>query len=456
MSTKELTYGNPFKLIIAFMIPVFLGNLFQQLYHFVDALIVGRVLGIDTLAAVGATGPFIFLIISFIFASTQGFSVVTAQRFGAQDYHMVKKSLTASLILSGALTLVLTAICLPLTESMLVWLKTPANILQPATDYLFIMFAGIFATVFYNVSSNIIRALGDSKTPLYFLIFSAIINIFMDLLLIIKFNMGVEGAAYATVISQGISTVLCMSYMFWKFPILRVKKEDWFVSKDFLLEHLKIGIPMGFQMSVLTLGILAFQFVLNSFGSVAIAALTTALRIDQMFTQSFLALGATMAVYTAQNFGANKMSRIRAGVKTSILLAVIISIFSIAMISLFSKEMIMIFMSDINYEVIRLAQLYLYIIMVFFIFFGTLIIFRNILQGMGQVWAPLASGVAELIARTICAFVLGHYFGYIGLCTATPAAWVAASIVLFVGYRISLSRHLKQIKNKDTEIEPAG
>ena len=447
MSTKELTYGNPFKLIVAFMIPIFLGNLIQQLYHFADALIVGRVLGIETLAAVGSTGPFIFLIISFIFASTQGFSVVTAQRFGAQDYEMVRKSLAASLILSGLLTLVLTALCLPLTESMLVWLRTPDNILQPAVNYLFIMFAGIFATVFYNVSSNIIRALGDSKTPLYFLIFSAIVNIFMDLLMIIKFNLGVEGAAYATVISQGISTVMCMSFMFWKFPILRLKKEDWFVPKDFLLEHLRIGIPMGFQMSILSIGIIALQFVLNSFGSIAIAAFTTAMRVDQMFTQSYLALGATMAVYTAQNYGANKMSRIRAGAKTSIAIAAILSVFAIVLISLYSKEMIMIFMSEINYEVIRLAQQYLHVLMVFFIFLGILIIYRNILQGMGQVWAPLASGVAELIGRTVCAFVFGHYFGYLGLCTASPAAWVAAAIVLYVGYKISLMKHLKQIKN---------
>ena len=444
MPTKELTRGKPLNLILAFMLPIFLGNMIQQLYYFVDSLVVGRVLGIKALAAVGATGPFIFLIISFIFASTQGFAVVTAQVFGAQNYGMVKKSLAASLILSGGMTLILTVLCTPFSGKMLELLQTPVDILPQATTYLYIMFGGIFATVFYNVSSNIIRALGDSKTPLYFLIFASLINIVLDILFIVKFKMGVEGAGYATVLSQGISTVLCMSFMFWRFPILRLKKEDWSVSKEFLLEHLRVGIPMGFQMSVLTIGILALQFVLNSFGSLAVAAYTTAMRVDQLFTQSYLALGATMAVFTAQNYGAKKMSRIRDGAKTSVLIAVAISIFSIIVISLFSRAMIVIFMSEIDEEVVRLAQIYLRIIMIFFVFLGLLIIYRNILQGMGQVTAPLISGVAELVARVVCAFVLGHYFGYIGLCTATPTAWVAAAVVLYVGYKISLIKHVKK------------
>ena len=448
MATKELTTGNPFKLIFNFTLPILIGNLFQQFYNLVDALIVGRTLGINALGAVGATGPLIFLIISFVFASTQGFCVVTAQKFGAQDYNLVKKSVGTSFILSIIMTIVLTLISAPFTYQMLNFLRTPQDIIHDAYSYLFVIFIGIFATVFYNLTSNILRALGDSKTPLYFLVFASILNIFLDLLFILKFNMGTAGAAWATVISQAVATVLCLIFMFLKFPILKLKKSDWALNWKFMYEHLYVGIPMGFQMSVLSIGIIALQFVLNGLGSVAVAAYTTAMRIDQMFSQVYLALGATMATYTAQNFGAKKMSRIKDGAKASVLMALIASIFAIIVLTFFSDSIISMFMDEPHPEVLRLGVLYVHIIMIFFFFLGVLIIYRNILQGMGSVKAPLASGVAELIARTACAFILGHYFGYIGICLSTPAAWVGAAIVLYIGYKMSLKKNLKKIRMK--------
>ncbi len=448
MATKELTSGSPIKLITFFMLPIFLGNIFQQLYNLVDALIVGRIIGINALAAVGATSPIIFMIISFIFASTQGFTVITAQKFGAREYDLVKKSLAASIVLSAALTIIVTLISAPFSYQMLAFLRTPADIIDMADTYLFIMLVGIFATVFYNLSSNIIRALGDSKTPLYFLIFASILNVFLDIYFIVNLKMGIAGAGWATVLSQAVSTILCLAFMFWKFPILRLKKEDWNVSKDFYMEHLRVGIPMGFQMSVLSIGIIALQFVLNGFGSVAVAAFTTAMRVDQLFTQVYLALGATMAVFAAQNFGAKKLSRIKEGAKASILIAFITSIFSILVLTFFSGDLVALFMSEVDPEVVRLAEIYLHILMIFFFFLGVLLIFRNILQGMGSVMAPLASGIAELIARTACAFIFGHYFGYVGICTATPAAWAAAALVLFIGYKISLIKHVKTIRKR--------
>lgn len=448
MATKELTTGNPLKLIFFFMLPMFLGNMFQQFYNLIDALIVGRTIGLDALAAVGATGPMIFLVISFIFASTQGFSVVTAQKFGARDYLGVKHSVAASFILSGFLTVIMTLISAPFTHQMLVFLRTPEDILAQAETYLFIMFIGIFATVFYNVSSNIIRALGDSKTPLYFLIFASVLNIALDLLFIVKFNMGIGGAAWATVIAQGVSTVFCIIFMFLKFPVLKLKKQDWVVSREFLYEHLRVGIPMGFQMSVLTIGIIAVQYVLNGFGSIAVAAFTTAMRVDQLVCQTLLALGAAVATYTAQNYGANKMSRIREGARASVLIAFIISFVCVFLLFFFGKHIIALFMDTPNDEVIKYAMQYLNLVMVFFFFLGLLLIYRNILQGMGNVMAPLISGVAELVMRTLAAFILGHYFGYMGVCVATPAAWIAAAIVLYVGYKISLVKNIKKMKRK--------
>lgn len=445
MATGELTTGKPLKLILLFMLPIFLGNMFQQIYTLADTLIVGRTIGLSALAAVGATGPMVFLIISFIFASTQGFAIITAQKFGARDYPMVKKSVCCSFILSGLLTVIMTAISAPFTRQMLVFLRTPEDILTLSENYLFIMFIGIFATVFYNVTSNTIRALGDSKTPLYFLIFASVLNIFLDLLFILKFHWNIEGAAWATVVSQGISTVFCLIYMFLKFPVLRLKKEDWKVSKEFLYEHIKVGIPMGFQMSVLTIGMIAVQYVLNSLGSVAVAAFTTAVRVDQLVSQSLLALGAAVATYTAQNYGAGKLSRIRKGAHASILIAFVISAFCMVILFFFGKSIVALFMNVPNEEVLTLAQQYLNFIMVFFFFLGLLFIYRNILQGMGNAVVPLISGVAELIMRAFAAFVLGHYFGYTGVCIATPSAWIAAAIVLYIGYKISVFRKFKKL-----------
>lgn len=448
MATKELTVGNPLKLIVLFMFPIFIGNLFQQFYHFVDTLIVGRIIGIEALAAVGVTAPLIFFVISFIFAATQGFSVITAQQFGAKNYDMLRKSFAGSIILSTILTVIITAVSVPFTKQMLIFLQTPDNILDGANVYLFIMFAGIIATIFYNLSSNIVRALGDSKTPLYFLIVSTILNLIMDVLFVVRFKWGIAGVGWATIVAQAISTILCVWYMLWKFPILHLKKEDWKVPLSFLYEHLRVGVPMGIQMSVLSLGILALQYVLNTFGSTAIAAFTTACRIEQIFLQLFVALGAAMAVYTAQNFGARKLSRIKEGVKSSILISLAIYAVSVLCIWFFSTEMISWFITATNEELISLANEYLHVIMIFLIFLGLLMIFRNVLQGMGSVMAPLSSGIAELIARTVCAFVMGSYFGYSGVCYATPMAWIAAAVVLYTGYKMSLKKQLKILKQR--------
>lgn len=430
------------------MLPVFFENIFQQFYHLADTLIVGRIIGIDALAAVGVTGPLIFFALTFIFAATQGFSIVTAKMYGAENFTMVKKSFTSSVILSGLLTVIITLITVPFTKHMLMLLNTPENILNDANTYLFIMFAGIITTIYYNLSSNIVRALGDSKTPLIFLIVSTILNLFMDILFVVKFRWGIEGVAWATIAAQSISTILCVSYMLCKFPIMRVKTSDRKVSWDFIYEHLKVGIPIGIQMSVLSFGVIALQYVLNSFGSVAIAAFTASLKVEQTFAQLFLALGITVAVYTAQNFGAKKLSRINAGVKASLIISLVFYFFSIICIGIFSTNMVSMFVIKNNIEMFAYADKYLHIMMFFFIFFGMLMIFKNVLQGMGRVTAPLASGFTELVARIFCAFVLGYYFGFTGLCVATPIAWLAASAVLYAGYVVSMKKQVKLLKSR--------
>ncbi len=446
MAVKELTHGKPLNLILAFMFPIFIGNIFQQMYNLADAIIVGRYLGVQALAAVGCTASLIFFVISFIFASTQGFAVVLAQRFGARDYKMVRMSFTTSFMLSGVLMIVMTLLSAPFSYQLLKLLRTPYDIIDMANTYLFIMFLGIFATVFYNLSSNVIRALGDSKTPLYFLMFSSVLNIILAFLFVTKFNMGIAGAGWATVTAQLVATVLCMSFMFWKYPILHLKKEDWVFEKKFILEHLRIGIPMGFQMSVLTIGIIVLQFVLNGLGSIAVASYTSAMRVEQIFSQSLVALGATMATYTAQNYGAGKVSRIKQGTKCAVTIGITICVVSFILLSFFSKQFVSIFMSEANNEIIYLGSMYLHVIMIFMIFLAILLIFRNILQGMGQVVGPLMSGVAELVLRGACALILGHFWGFLGICFASPAAWIGASIVLFSGYKLNLLKRLKSLR----------
>ena len=442
MRTKELTEENPLKLILFFMFPLFVGKFFQQIYHFTDALIVSRIVGIKALAAIGASSSLIFFVINFIFDSIQGFTLITAQRFGAKDYENVKKSVAASIIISFCLTVIFTLLLAPSTKILLTLMRTPADIIGDAVNYSFIIFLGIFASIFYNLASNIIRALGNSKTPLYFLIFSVIINIFFDLLFVAKFNRGIEGAAWATVLSQIIVTVLCGFYLYKKFPLLRLRKKDFDIEWSFYLEHLRIGFPMGINMAILSFGFIVVQFVLNSFGAIAVASYTIAMKIDQLFSQALLSLGSTMSIFTAQNFGAKKMSRIKEGVEYAISIAGFISLFLIIILKLFGQNIISIFMEEINPEIMSMTQIYLNIIVIFFIFLGILLILRNTLQGMGQVKIPFLSVSVELIIKIICAFALSYYLGFYGICLAVPIAWVFSTIII-IGYM-----KLKMIKAK--------
>ncbi len=440
MTVKDMTVGSPTKLILWFALPLFIGNLFQQFYNLVDTLIVGRTLGLQALAAVGSTGAIAFLVLGFIMGTTSGFSVITAQRFGAQDYAYVRKSLTTIIFLSTAITLLLTIASAATTMPLLKFMNTPADIIDQAYDYIFVIYIGIGTILFYNAISNIIRALGDSKTPLIFLIIASLLNIILDLIFILKLNMGVSGAAWATTISQGISAILCTIYMFIKFPILKLKREDWKFNSRFAWEHLRIGLPMGFQMSILTIGIIALQIVLNSFGSTTVAAFTAATKVEQVSSQAFLALGVAMATYTAQNYGAGKINRIRIGAQKGMIINAISSIMSCLIIFTGGKYMVGFFINGVHPEMIEQAQIYLNIIIIFYFALATLLLYRNILQGMGNAKIPLISGTLELFMRAGTAFLFAHYFGYIGVCFATPCAWVTAAIWLTIGYHRTIKK----------------
>ena len=444
MATKDLTDGKPLNLIIHFMLPIFVGNVFQMLYNIVDAIVVGRGIGINALGAIGATSSIIYLVLSFVFAATQGFSVVLGQRFGAKDYDAVKKSYASSILLSLLMTVILTIVFAPTVNIFLQALNTPLEIFDMASSYLFITFLGIGATVFYNLSANTLRAIGDSRTPLYFLILASVLNIILDVLFIFLFKWQVFSVALSTIIAQAISAILCMGYSYLKFPVLRLSKKDWTTNLGFLYEHIRIGIPMGFQISILSIGKVILQFVLNGFGAAAVAAFTTGMRVDQMFFQFYLALGVTMANYTAQNFGANKISRIKEGAKIAISLVSGFTILFVIVLTLFSEPLAATFMKQPDAQIIQMASQYLHSIMIFLFFLGALLVYRNILQGVGSVVFPVISGVAELIARAACAIIFAGFFGYAGLCFATPMAWLAGAAVLYGGYRLSLLHNFKR------------
>lgn len=456
--TQDLTKGSPLKLIILFALPLLLGNIFQQLYNLADLVIVGRLIGINALAAVGATLPIYFLFLFITFGFTNGLTVVTAQRFGAKDYTAMRSSMAhcivASLILSSIISLGMTIFMTPLLRIM----NIPAEIMDDAYIFLFILSAGMILTVFFNLLSCFIRAVGDSRTPLYFLIFATIINIVLNLLLIGVFKMGVAGSATGTIIAICSSVVCCLIYIKKRYSILQLHKKDWKLRWNFMKEHLNIAIPMTIQFAILALSMLIIQSVCNSFGTEVIAAFSAGIRIEQLCTQPLLATGLAIATYTAQNWGAAKLHRIRQGVRSAALMSFVFSFGLAFLVRFVGKYMISVFMEQENENVINIACEYLNISTLFYFFLGMIFVFRNALQGMGKAIIPLIASIAELIMRSFAAIWLAAQIGYKGVFYAGPIAWLGAGIVVTLGYFLTI-RHFSDkglrkflLSNKKAEI----
>lgn len=449
----DMTKGSPLKHILLFSVPLLIGNVFQQLYNIADLVIVGRTLGVESFAAVGAVAPLFFLITFIIVGLTNGFAVVTGQRFGAKDIQGVRNSVVISTILSVIVTFIFSSIFALSMNYILKWMNVPDNIYHNAFWYVEIIIIGLIATTMYNMLASIIRALGDSKTPLYFLIIASLINIILALIFIIVFHMGVPGSAIAVILSQGISVILCTIFIKYKFPILRIHRNEWFIKfdKDFYdsaYEHLKIGVPMAVQFSILGISILIIQSVCNSFGSNVIAAMTAALRIEQIATLPMMSFGVALAAYVAQNFGARKFKRIRLGVIKTSTINIALSIVMAFVMRFWGTNIIGAFIGTATKEIINIAHSYLLISTIFYFFLGQIFIYRNALQGMGETVFPLLSSIAELVMRAFTAVYLAIKFGYIGMFYAGPIAWVSASTVLFLGYLYSIKHILYKIKNK--------
>lgn len=441
--TKDMTSGSPTKLILYFSIPLLIGNIFQQFYSMVDTIIVGRFIGVKALAAVGSTGSMSFLILGFVLGLTSGFSIIIAQKFGANDTNKLKHSITTSTILCLIVTVAITVISMIIAEPLLRLMHTPDDIIADATSYIMVIFGGTFATVFYNMISSILRAIGDSKTPLYFLILSSVLNIILDLFFIINLSSGVVGAAYATIIAQGVSGVLCLIYALRKYKFLRVEKHHWYIDKSFAIKHLKIGVPMALQFSITSIGIMVIQSALNALGSTVVAAYTAASKVEQLVMQPSITFGVTMATYCGQNLGAGKIYRIRDGVKKCSIICLFVCVISGMVMLVFGDSFTKLFISDASLEVLLYSKQYLTLSAIFFPILGLLFIYRNTLQGIGEGFIPMMAGVIELVVRVIVAFTLPTFFGYIGICLASPMAWIGATIPLSIKYFTTIKKLMK-------------
>ena len=444
---RDMTVGSPTKMILNFTFPIFLGNVFQQFYNMADTIIVGKFVGAKALAAVGSTGTIMFLIIGFLTGLTAGFTVPTSQKFGAGDMKAMRKTVGSAVILSAVVSIVMTIVSMLGMRGLLKLMHTPDDIFREAYSYIMVICAGIFAQVLYNLLASILRALGNSKTPLYFLILAAGLNVVLDLVFIIGFHMGAAGAAYATVVAQGVSGLLCLLYIIKKVPILHLTKDDWSLDSTLVKIQLGVGFPMALQYSITAIGSMMMQAALNLLGSLAIAGFTAGSKIEQLVTQAYVALGTTMATYCAQNTGAGKVDRIRKGFRSSTSIGIVYSVAAGAVIMFVGKYLTPLFLSENITEIMNYVDIYLKCVGAFFIPLTIVNVYRNGIQGMGYGILPMMAGVAELIGRGVVAIVAARYHSYFGVCMASPAAWILAGGLLLVMYAHVIRQSEKRFAN---------
>lgn len=454
-TTKNMTEGSPAKHIIGFAVPMLMGMLFQQIYNFVDTIIVGRYLGVNALAAVGSTGSIHFLIIGFCIGVCSGFTLPVAQRFGARDYEGLRKYVGNSAILASIIAIVLAVVTSLLCRNILEWMQTPADIIDDAYDYIFVTFVGIPAIMLYNILSGYIRSLGDATTPVIYLLISSFLNIGLDILFIVPFQMGVFGAALATILAQLVSGVLCLIHICLKFELLHLKRDDWRLNPQYVRVILSMGLPMGLQYSITAIGSVILQACVNPLGSIAVASMTASGKISGFMMCPLDALGSTMATYSGQNVGAGKLERLGKGLKSAILIGWVYSAIALAVSYFFGKDMISIFVeakdAALKAQVIDQGYLCLVIGLAAYALLTLVNTVRFTIQGMGFSGFAVFAGVAEMFARALVGIFLVPIFGFTGACFAGPVAWVFADAFLIPAY-YSCYHKLKRIMNRTQNI----
>ena len=444
-AVKELTFGKPLPLIRSFVFPLLMGNMLQQTYSLVDAAIVGKFLGINALASVGASSSVIFLILGFCNGCCGGFSIPVAQKFGARDYHVMRGYVMNSLRLSAYMSVTLAIITSLFCATILRMMATPESIFEGAYRYLLITFIGIPCTFFYNLLSGIIRALGDSKTPFWFLLFSTLLNIMLDLLCIVVLGWGVSGAAIATVVAQGVSAILCYAYMKQKYEVLKSSEQErrfqWHLSKRLLV----IGVPMGLQFSITAIGSIMLQSANNALGTACVAAFTAAMRIKMFFLTPLESLGMAMATFAGQNYGAGRPERVWQGVKASLGIMLVYSACMAVVLWAGARTIALLFVEANELEILDKTAQFLHTSVSFFPVLGTLCVLRYTIQGVGYTAFSMFSGVMEMIARILVSLFAVPVFAYTAICFGDPIAWIAADIFLIPAF-IYVYHRIKRIK----------
>ncbi len=441
---KDLTTGSPAKLILMFTLPLIVGNVFQQLYLLSDTLIVGRLLGVSALAAVGCSGCLMFFMIGFVIGFTTGLSICTGQRFGARDEIGMRQSAAACTVLSILFTIIITAIGVMMVRPVLIFLQTPPEVLDMACTFLTVIYMGIGATMMFNVSSNLIRALGDSSTPLYFLILGCVLNIILEVLFIAVFDWGIKGAGFATVMAQLINGSCCVYYIKKKIPLLHFSRSDLKISRSVAWQHLRVALPMGFQASIIAIGAIILQVPLNNLGEVAVAAYAAAQKIDMIAVMPLMSFGMAMAAYTAQNYGAGRIDRIKSGVNKCILMSGSFSIFIGIFNVLMGPQLVRLFVGAGQEQVVSYGHTYLIVNGSCYLILSLLFIYRFTLQGLGQSVVPTFAGIMELVMRAAAGLFLVDMFGYIGACWANPMAWIGSCVPLMITFYMTRKSLLKR------------
>ena len=432
MKTKTLTEGTPWKQILLFSIPIFWGNVFQLLYSLVDTKIVGSTLGAEALAAVGSVSTLHTLMTGFLNGLTLGFSLITAMCFGAKNRKRLKKTFAAAISLGVLTTLALVLMLMIFLHPVLNLLHVPQAQFEMAYAYISVLIIGLFATLFYNLCANTLRAIGDALTPLIFLIVATVSNIGLDYLFILGFQMGVQGAAYATVLAQLLSVVLCLIRIFRKFPILHIQKEDFRFDRELMAEMYKSGLSMGLMSCLVGIGTILLQSAINTLGTTVIVAHTAARKVFELVSLPNSVLGSAMATYCGQNYGARRFDRIRQGIRASLIIAAVWAVVVFLICHTIEGKLIQFVASTTNPDVIYWGSTYLKVDMSFIVICGVIVILRNSMQGFGDRVIPVFSSCIELAGKIMFAFVFAPMFAYWGIIWAEPMVWIAMVIPLIV------------------------
>ncbi|WP_099974552.1 MATE family efflux transporter [Lactobacillus terrae] len=445
---NDLTVGKPMKVIFLYTIPLLLGNFFQQFYSFIDTLIVGKTISVNALASVGACGGIFFLIIGFAQGMTSGLSIMSAQRYGSGDEKGVKKSFASGLLISIGTSIIITILAMSFAYPLLKLLNTPDVLIHDSFIFMEVIFGGTFTFVGFDFLANTMRALGNTRVPLFYLIVSTILNVVLELLFILVFHMGVSGAGFATVAAQGITMVILFFYIRRNIPALILEWSDFKIDWKEIKELLRISMPMGFQASIIAIGSIILQFSLNTLGPDAVAAYTVAGRVEQIATLPAMSFGITLVNFAAQNLGAKKYSRILRGVRDGLTISIISSIIIGFLLIIFGQNISHLFMNGPENNVLKLIQIYYYFNGSSYFILSILFIVRYTLQGLGNQKAPTIAGIAELFMRVFAGLVLVRIFGFYGAAMANPLAWIGSVLVLVSTWNFEL----KRLREKELDI----